>query len=98
DRLEDRAQLPAGTLEGGGQLAAGPEQRADEVGDRLLAGRQLADLLHALVADVHFAVEERAAELDLLVGLLLRQQQPRDGGDARLAVDDGAGAVKERFE
>jgi hypothetical protein len=51
--------------------------------DRLFARRQLADLLDALVPDVHLAVEEDAAQLDLLVGLLLVQQQTGDRGDRR---------------
>jgi hypothetical protein len=38
------------------------------------------------------------AKLDLLVGLLLIQQQPRDRADRRLAVDDGTGAVQQRVE
>src|SRR5437588_10206419 len=91
DRLEARAELAAGALEGAGELAAGAEDGGDDVADRFLAGRQLADGLHALVADVDLAVEEGAAELELLVGLLLFQQQACDGGDAGLAVDDGAG-------
>src|SRR5436190_23210141 len=74
NRLEQRAELAAGALERAGELPARPEQRRHKPGDRLLAGRKLADGLHSLVTDVQFAVEERAAQLELLGGLLLFHQ------------------------
>src|SRR3954468_14731402 len=84
DRLEDRAQRPARALEGGRELLAGAEDGADDARDRLLAGRQLAGGLDALVADIDLAVEEDAAQLELVVRLLLREDQAGDLGDARL--------------
>ena len=70
--------LPPGPLRAPASLRPGPRISGDELADRFLAGRQLADLLDALVADVDFAVEEDAAQLDLVVGLLLVEQQPGD--------------------
>ena len=97
--LRIAAELAARALEGAGELPAGAEDQADELADRLLAGRQLADLLDALVADVDLAVEEDAAELELVVGLLLVQQQRgRSSEMLRLAVDHGAGAVEQLVE
>src|SRR5438067_816172 len=52
DRLEDGTQLAARPLDRGGQVAPRREEQAHELADRLFAGRQLADLLDALVTDV----------------------------------------------
>src|SRR5688500_11133117 len=98
DRLHQRRQRGRRPGQRARQARPGSEDRRQDPCDRFLARGHLAGGLNALLPGVNLAVEEHAAQLQLVVGLLLFQQQPRNCRHALLAVHQSAGAFKQALK